>query len=293
MVDSILKFKRTQATDKKFSILIPTWNNLDYLQLCLKSLESNSHFNHQFIVIVNEGTDGTLDWIKKQENIDYVYTPKNIGICYALNACRSLIDTDYVVYANDDMYFLPNWDKPLFDEIQKINHKRFMFSATMIEPSSKNACAVIKNFGTDIKSFCETELLLQQSSLERADWSGSTWPPNVVHIDCWDLIGGMSIEFSPGMYSDPDLARKLWEIGVRIFIGKGNSLVYHFGCKSTARIKRNQGQKTFVLKWGVSARTFMEFYLHRGKDAREKLPENNLSKLNLLNQILKKIKASF
>jgi len=30
-----------------FSILIPTWNNLPYLQLCLESIANNSVFNHQ------------------------------------------------------------------------------------------------------------------------------------------------------------------------------------------------------------------------------------------------------
>ena len=31
---------------------------------------------------------------------------------------------------------------------------------------------------------------------------GATIPPNIVHRDIWDLVGGYSIEYSPGMYSD-------------------------------------------------------------------------------------------
>ncbi len=234
MAEEIIKVKQNQNQEVRyFSILIPSWNNLSYLQLCIESLNRNSQFRHQIIVIVNEGLDGTLDWVDKQEDIDYIHAKRNIGICLALNACRSLISTDYVVYANDDMYFLPGWDRVLMDEIESIGHKRFMLSATMIEPTGNNDCSVICNYGTDISLFREEDLLRDQNKLGRNDWSGSTWPPNIMHIDCWDLVGGMSIEFSPGMYSDPDLSRKLWEIGVRIFIGKGNSLVYHFGCKST------------------------------------------------------------
>lgn len=44
-----------------FSILIPTWNNLDLLQLCIESIKKNSAFSHQIIVHINEGIDGTLD----------------------------------------------------------------------------------------------------------------------------------------------------------------------------------------------------------------------------------------
>jgi glycosyltransferase involved in cell wall biosynthesis len=292
MLDSIKKVNRKNNPKSRFSILIPSWNNLDYLQLCVNSILKNSYFEHQIIVVVNEGTDGTLDWIESQKDIDYINSEKNIGICYALNICRSLIATDYVVYANDDMYFLPNWDKVLMDEIQKIGHNQFMLSATMIEPSGNNPCTVISDYGTDINSFREQDLLKNQEALFRDDWNGSTWPPNVIHLDNWDLVGGMSIEYSPGMYSDPDLSRKLWEIGVRIFIGKGNSLVYHFGCKSTKRIKKNKGQKNFVLKWGISAKTFMEKYLLRGQPAIDKLPEKALSKTEKITQVIKKLKAS-
>ena len=41
-----------------FSIIIPSYNNLNYLKL-YKSIINNSKFNHQIIVHVNEGTDGT------------------------------------------------------------------------------------------------------------------------------------------------------------------------------------------------------------------------------------------
>ena len=47
-----------------FSILIPTYNNLQYLQLCIKSLKKNSYFNNQIICHVNEGIDGTIQFLK-------------------------------------------------------------------------------------------------------------------------------------------------------------------------------------------------------------------------------------
>lgn len=293
MVEQITKIKRSRISDKEqFSILIPSWNNLAYLQLCIRSLVENSRYEHQIIVVVNEGVDGTLEWVESQ-NFDYIYAKENIGICYALNACRSLIATDYVAYANDDMYFLPNWDEVLLTEIKQIGHKKFMLSSTMVEPAGNNPCVVVKDYGTDIASFREEALLKNQSNLIRSDWSGSTWPPNVMHIDCWDLVGGMSIEFSPGMYSDPDLSLKLWQVGVRTFTGKGNSLVYHFGCKSTKRVTKNKGHKTFVMKWGFSASTFMTKYLKRGEQAFPILPEKKVSKSEKLLQLVKQVKSCF
>ena len=44
-----------------FSILIPTYNNLEYLKLCIDSIKKNSNFKHQIIVHVNVGRDGTMN----------------------------------------------------------------------------------------------------------------------------------------------------------------------------------------------------------------------------------------
>jgi GT2 family glycosyltransferase len=256
-----------------FSILIPTWNNLPYLRLCIESLRKHSDFQHQIIVMVNEGQDGTHEWVSSQSDLDYIASPENIGICYGLNACRPLIKNPHVVYANDDMYFLPHWDSRLCVAIEQSSSDQFMLSATMIEPKGDNPCCIIADFGDSLESFKEEALLQAADNLARNDWSGSTWPPVLVPLALWDKVGGMSIEFSPGMYSDPDLSRKLWECGVRHFQGVGNSLVYHFGCKSTGRIRQNKGRRTFLMKWGISANQFMHDYLHIGEQYIAQLPD--------------------
>ncbi|MEZ4950882.1 MAG: glycosyltransferase family A protein [Saprospiraceae bacterium] len=98
----------------------------------------------QIIVFVNEGKDGTVEWLEAQGvNIDYLHSRENAGICYALNLARSMAKSDYIVYLNDDMVVLPNWDTELDKEIQKMPSKSFMLSATMIEPTDTgNACVV-------------------------------------------------------------------------------------------------------------------------------------------------------
>ena len=43
-----------------FSIIIPTFNNLEYLKILIKSLKKNSKFDNEIILHINEGIDGTL-----------------------------------------------------------------------------------------------------------------------------------------------------------------------------------------------------------------------------------------
>ena len=39
-----------------FSIIIPTWNNLDFAKLCVESIRKNSAYQHQVILHVNDVT---------------------------------------------------------------------------------------------------------------------------------------------------------------------------------------------------------------------------------------------
>ena len=98
-----------------FSILIPTWNNLEFLKLCVRSIRQHSAYNHQIIIHVNDGSDGTLEWVKA-EGLDYTHSEENIGVCLAMNSMRRLVKTDYIYFVNDDMYVLPNWDVVLMEE---------------------------------------------------------------------------------------------------------------------------------------------------------------------------------
>jgi glycosyltransferase involved in cell wall biosynthesis len=284
------KHINTQSRKYDISVIIPTWNNLELLKLCINSIRKHSLTDLQIIVFVNEGKDGTLQWLDSQNDIDYIHSPENAGICYALNSCRSLVKSEYLLYLNDDMYVLPGWDKKLTDEIERLGTKMFMLSATMIEPrETGNPCVVVRDYGDTPANFRENLLLEEFPGLSRKDWSGSTWPPNLVHIDLWDLVGGLSVEFSPGMYSDPDFSRKLYSAGVRIFKGIGDSLVYHFGSKSTKRIRKNKGRKTFLLKWGITPKTFIREFLHSGEDF-VILPDEY--KPGLLTKIINKIKKA-
>lgn len=260
-----------------FSILIPTWNNLEFLQCCVASIRNNSAEEHEILVFVNEGADGTADWCA-QNNIQFLSSDKNVGVCTALNALFDISTKDIICYVNDDMYLCPGWDSVLISEIQSIGHEKFYLSSTMIEPEATgNKCVLAPfDFGRKPSTFKEDELLATLKTVSKKDWSGSTWPPNVMHRSMWKAIGGYGEEFSPGLYSDPDVSMKLWQQGVRIFKGLGASRAYHFMSKSTGRVKMNDGKKTFLKKWGVSSSRFTKGVLKQGEDYVGPLPDTNI-----------------
>lgn len=248
-----------------FSILIPTWNNLPFLKLCVESILKNSTYSHQIIIHVNDGSDGTLLWVREQ-GYDYTHSEQNVGVCLAMNMMRSKVKTDYMFFINDDMYALPGWDKVLYDEIKSRPDNRFFLSLTTIQPHPPGGSIINADYGDTIETFREHALLDEYMRPQLNDWMGATLPPNIVHRDIWDLVGGYSVELSPGMYSDPDFTAKLWLCGVRYMKGLSAGRVYHFETKSTTRIRKNKGQIQFLLKWGMTNKTFRRVFTYRGED---------------------------
>ena len=251
-----------------YSLLVPTWNNLPYLQLFVESLRRHSSREHQLLVHANEGADGTREWLREQ-GIEHTASDANIGICHAVNLLGARARGDYVVYLNDDMVLAPGWDTALDRAVERFRrHGAFMLSGTMVEPvDTGNACAVHADFGRDPAAFDLARFAREAPGLARADWLGATWPPTLVSRELWHQVGGYSIEFSPGMGSDNDFSRKLWQAGCRVFLGIGDSLVYHFSETSTRRIRKNDGRRQFLMKWGLTQSGFDRYYLRRGEPA--------------------------
>jgi glycosyltransferase involved in cell wall biosynthesis len=248
-----------------FSILIPSWNNLGILKITIDSINKNSTYKHQIIVHVNEGSDGTLDWVK-QQGILHTHSAQNVGVCYGFNTPSALATCPYILLSDDDNYFCPGWDKYLYEEVLNQTGTKWCISGTLIEREvTKNTCVIAPyNYGSDTTNFDEKKLLEEFDKIPFADWQGSNWYPMVLPHELWCAVGGLSVEFSPGMYSDPDFMMKLWHYGVRTFKGVSKARAYHFMSKTTARIKRNNGAKTFLFKWGMSSSTFLKYYLNIG-----------------------------
>ena len=247
-----------------FSIIIPTFNNVNYLKQCVESINKNSTYKHEIIPHVNEGTDGTIEYLKKN-NIQYTYTNYNSGICTGMNMAAKKAKTDYILYAHDDFYFCPNWDSILKKEVDKIGHNNFYLSGTMV-----NNGQIELNCGNNLDTFNEEKLLKEIDNCNYYDFQGSTWAPHLMHKTTWNDVGGFSEEFFPGTGSDPDLNMKLWQEGVRIFKGINDFKVYHFGSIVTRKYRNHptiktesgsRGAKIFLMKWGITISFFKKYFL--------------------------------
>tara|TARA_B110000305_G_C19365214_1_gene601587 strand:+ start:427 stop:1323 length:897 start_codon:yes stop_codon:yes gene_type:complete len=275
-----------------FSIIIPTFNNLSYLKICISSIKKNSKFNHEIIPHINEGADGTENYLISQ-NIKYTMSKYNSGICEGMNKAANKATTNYILYAHDDFYFCPGWDVVLLNEIKKIPHNNFYLSGIMM-----NNGPLKFDCGDTLEDFNENKLLNNFRYVNQYDFQGSTWAPHLIHKKLWNEVGGFSEEYFPGTGSDPDLNMKLWKKGVRIFKGINDFKVYHFGSIVTRKYKNHptiqtesgsRGGKIFLLKWGITINFFKKFILNSDKIYKNELGEPKITSQFILKYLLCKL----
>ena len=255
-----------------FSILIPSYNNLEYLKICIDSLNKNSKYAHQIIVHINEGSDNSLQYIK-DSGLDYTFSNENIGMPKALNLASKKAKFNYILISHDDFYYCPGWDKIFAEEINNISHNNFYLSGTMVGEGQVKFDA-----GNNIENFDEKKLLNNLENIKTFNFQGTTKCPGLVHKDLWNKVGGWSEEFSPTGGDDTDFAMKLWKENVRIFKGLGKCSAYHFGSVTTRKKDKSlftylgsRGNKIFLKKWGFSINFFEKYYLNSGLDGKKQL----------------------
>ena len=248
----------------RISIVIPTLNNINYLKIALESIKKNSNYEHEIIVHVNENKDNTLNYLKSN-NIKHTFSEENLGLCSSVNKASKLVTTQYILYAHDDMYFLPEWDKVIENELSKLDNQSFYLSGTMIQ---KTGADLALDCGDSYSNFNENYLLENYKKVNIDNHQGTHWAPHLIHVSLWNKVGGFSEEFNPGDGSDSDFNMKLWIAGVRLFKGLNDFKVYHFGSISMRKkddIIKNDGTKTFLKKWGITPKFFFKYYLRTGK----------------------------
>ena len=274
------------------SIIIPTFNNLEYLKICVKSIKKNSKYNHEILVHSNNSNDGTSEFLKS-ENIKEIKSQKNLGLCTALNELSKHAKNDYLLFIHDDMYICPGWDEVLDKEIKSYDHNNFYLAGAMIQKINGH---INFNFGDTYKNFNEKKLLELYSTFFLNDIQGADKNPSIVHRELWNKVNGMSEEFNPGDASDPDFVLKLWNQNVRIFKVLSKFRVYHFGSLTTRKKKnliQNRGDKTFLKKWGITTKFFKKYFLRSKTKFNGPLNEPELTIGYIIGLISCKIKYFF
>lgn len=115
---------------KVASIIIPNWNGIQFVEVCLSSVFASDHPDFEVIVVDNGSTDGSREKVEElfadlqtqspapcQTHL--VRLPKNMGFARACNEGIYNASGDYIVLLNNDVEVEPTWLRELVEGLDR------------------------------------------------------------------------------------------------------------------------------------------------------------------------------
>lgn len=108
----------TPCDRRPVTIIIVTWNGLDFTRACLDSIKSvTGHDNYEVIVVDNGSGDGTIPYLQALDWVTVLPQDVNLGFAKANNAALRQVgsDRDVILLNNDTLIVQADWIKRLQD----------------------------------------------------------------------------------------------------------------------------------------------------------------------------------
>lgn len=92
------------------SIVIPTYNQLQHVRECVRSIGLFTPQPHEIIVVDNGSADGTGDWLRgERRNLRFAAFDRNLGFAGAVNQGLRMARGSSIVILNNDTLVTANW----------------------------------------------------------------------------------------------------------------------------------------------------------------------------------------
>jgi len=252
------------------SLIIPTYRNPDYLDICLKSAIENQSKQNEIIVAVDgyiEESQHVLD--KYKQYIQVLDLGINQGMQMALNLAVMNANNECLVIINDDNVLCKDWDVAAENQFKE----GFVFTINQIEPTGPGIFNFpVKDLGKSPKEFKYEEFLEYEQTIRdsKLTLDGGIFPFVISKKD-YMVVGGFDTLYDSPFICDWDFFLKLDLNGIQ-FYRMNNIHFYHFGSAATKNGKEGDKFKqtespaaqTFIYKWGINPQLF-ENNSHRPK----------------------------
>lgn len=106
----LLDIKEKGVNVKPYSIVIVSYNCIDIMQSCIKSIRDNNDVNeNELIVVDNNSSDGICEWLEKQNDIILIKNKDNKGFGAASNqGIKAAAPDNDIFLLNNDTIVVPN-----------------------------------------------------------------------------------------------------------------------------------------------------------------------------------------
>lgn len=241
----------------KTSIIILTYNNINYTRLCLKSIFSQtSGLDYEVIVVDNASSDGTREMLNAMAlanpALKIILNDSNLGFAHGNNQGAAMASGDSLIFLNNDTIVTPGWLANLvkYLEIPQIG---------MVGPVT-NSSGNESRIDFDYRNLDE---MLSFAKNYTESHAGQVFEIGMLAFLCVGMrrsvfaeVGMLDEQFGLGMFEDDDYAIRVRQKHYQIICAQ-DVFIHHWGSASFSRLPSrnfyrifNQNYKKFEKKWG-------------------------------------------
>lgn len=258
------------------SIIILTYNKLEYTKKCIESIRKyTKDEEYEIIIVDNNSTDGTRSWIENQNDIKSILNKENVGFPAGCNMGIKISKKENdILLLNNDTIVTINWIS---------NLKKCLYSAGNIGAVGpvSNSCPYYQT----ISSNYENDSELQDFAKDYNKSDSTKWEERqkligfcmMIKRKALDKVGLLDEIFSPGNYEDDDYSIRLIKAGYKLYLCN-DTFIHHYGSVSFSNNKKYskmliENEKKFKDKWGFTSRENMNIYKNYEKLIDKKDPK--------------------
>ncbi|WP_048745176.1 methyltransferase domain-containing protein [Paenibacillus sp. P22] len=237
----------------KTSIVMLTFNQLEYTKQCIESIRSYTEPNtYELIIVDNGSTDGSREWLAEQEDIRLLLNEENVGFPKGCNQGISMSAGEQILLLNNDVVVTTNWLSNMLTCLYSDNSIGAVGCVT-------NNCSYYQSIPVEYETIEQMQLFAQRMNVSNPEM----WDERLMLIGyCYlfkreilDEVGFLDEIFTPGNYEDNDYSYRIRLAGYRLMLCR-DTFVHHYGSvswkeNSPAYIElMNRNRKAFQKKWG-------------------------------------------
>ncbi len=247
---------RKESVAGLVSIVILTFNELDYTKRCVESIQKNTPEPHEIIFVDNGSRDGTLKWFKKfvTRNSRYrlIENKENLGFARGCNQGIEISKGEYILLLNNDVLVTENWLSGMLE------HLRSTPDIGIVGPMTNNISGIQKAEGITYRSAGHLEAYAREfrnrSRNRRVPSRRLVGFCMLFRRSLVNEIGPLDETFGTGNFEDDDFCLRAALAGYRNVIA-GDVFIHHYGSRSFIGNRINYGasltgnRKIFDGKW--------------------------------------------
>jgi GT2 family glycosyltransferase len=117
----------------RLSVIIPHWNAIEWLPICLAALRAQTHPDIEIIIVDNASQDGSQALIKADyPEVRLIELPTNRGFTGACNIGMQAATGEFISLLNNDTEVAPHWAAALVEGFERFPDAGILASRMML-----------------------------------------------------------------------------------------------------------------------------------------------------------------